>query len=439
MPTDSRGLEFSTSNDAAVAAFDHVLDGYLGLSVDTGDRLKAVFAADGDMPMAQVLKGYFFMLMGAGPLKTKASEIAAGAEAVLAGATIREQMHGRALSAWADGRWRDALDLWDAILLESPRDILAMRLAHHGYFYQGDSQNLRDVVARNLHAWDTDVPGYGFVMGMRAFGLEETHAYDTAIEAGQMAVSINPFDPWAIHAVAHVYEMIDQPAEGIAWITDNEPGWTGCNNFKGHLYWHRALMRLDRGEYEEVMAIYDDYLWDPKSTEYLDFCNYASLLQRLELHGQDVGERWQALADMAKGRTHEHILTFADAHFALALAAAQAPEAAEIVESMQRYAVESDEENADVTAAIGLPLAEALLAYKAGEFEECVERLYPIRYGLPFMGGSHAQRDLFAMLLIDAAQRSGMSDVARALAAERLCRMPENAWTHDAFERVFAS
>ena len=258
MPEDCRGLEIATDNVAAAAAFDHVTEGYLSLSMDTGERLQRVFEADANMPMAHVLKGYFFMLMGAGALKNKASDIANKMVGPLQDASTREQLHGHALMAWADGRLMEALATWDQLLLDYPRDILALRLAHHGYFYKGDSQNVRDVVARNLHGWDENVPGYGFVMGMRAFGLEETHAYETAIEAGSMALDINPNDPWAIHAVAHVFEMTDQSAEGIAWITDNEPGWTGANNFRNHLYWHRALMRLDRGEYTEAMAIFDD-------------------------------------------------------------------------------------------------------------------------------------------------------------------------------------
>jgi tetratricopeptide (TPR) repeat protein len=428
-----------TSNDAAQSAFDHVVEGYLGVAVDTGERLGEVFKADADMLMAHVLKGYFFLIMGASGLKKKAADIAANTAKIMHGASPREQLHVRALTAWSAGRLAEAIAVWDQILQDNPRDILALRLCHHGYFYKGDSQNVRDVVARNLHAWDDSVPGYGFVMGMRAFGLEETHAYGTAIEAGRMALDINPNDPWAIHAVAHVYEMTDRPAEGIAWITDHEPGWTGANNFRNHLYWHRALMRLDRGEYAEATAVYDDYIWDPESTEYLDFCNYASLLMRLELHGQDVRDRWQALAETCKNRTDEHILAFADTHFAMALGAADASESKDILDSLRTYASESSEDNADITAAVGLPLAEALVAYHQGDYAGAVDQLHPIRYDLHYMGGSHAQRDLFAMLLIDAALKAGRVSLARSLTAERLCRMPENAWSHGAYDRAFAA
>jgi len=438
MIDDSRGLSLTTSSADAAAAFDHTVDGYLSTAVDTGERLKALYGADAGMPMADVLKGYFFMLMAVPALKAKAQGIMDGLGDRLAAMSGRECGHAMAMNAWAHGHTDEALARWETILLDHPQDILALRLAHHGYFYRGDSQNLRDVVARVMHAWDTDVPGYGYVLGMRAFGLEETHAHDAAIAAGEQAVALLPENPWAIHAVAHVYEMTDRPAEGIAWLTDNEPGWTGANNFRYHVWWHRALMRLDRGEYDEVLALYDETLWDPASDEYLDLCNDVALLMRLELHGIDVGDRWQALAEKCKGRKADGILTFVDAHFALALAAVGAGETAGALEVQRALAETGGDDNAAVIQAVGLPLAEGLAAYKEGAFGRAVDLLAPVRYELPRIGGSHAQRDLFAMILLDAAIRDGRVNLARSLAAERLCRMPDNAWTHAAYDRAFA-
>jgi len=438
MTDDARGLPITASNAESVGAFDHTIDGYLALAVDTGERLKAVFAADPTMPMAHVLKGYFFLLMATPGLKAKAQGIIEDMGDSLGAVTERERHHAMAMNAWAHGKTDEALSRWETILVNHPGDILALRLAHHGYFYKGDSQNLRDVVSRTMHAWDESVPGYGFVMGMRSFGLEETHAYDVAIEAGEHAVALIPENPWAIHVVAHVYEMIDQPADGIAWLTDNEPGWTGAHNFRYHIWWHRALMRLDRGEYDEVLALYDETIWDPDSDEYLDLCNDAALLMRLELHGVDVGDRWQALADKCRGRKNDHILAFIDVHFALALAAAGAPEADELLESQRAYAVADAEDNSLIAREIGLPLSEAMVAYRSGDFVRAVDLMMPIRYHLPHMGGSHAQRDLFAMMLLDASIRAGHAGLSRSLAAERLCRMPQNQWAHATYERAFA-
>ena len=441
MVDDSRGLPLTAAGADAVSAFDHALDGYLGLAADTGVRLKATFTADPEMPMAHVLKGYFFMLMGARALIGRAKKAAAAGQCMDV-ANQRERRHLAALEAWTEGRWQAAIGHWEAILRDHPRDVLALRLAHHGYFYDGDSQNLRDCVARGLHAWTADVPGYGYVLGMRAFGLEETHAHGPAEEAGRAAVAINPEDPWAIHAVAHVYEMTDRPDAGLAWLADNQDGWAGCNNFRYHVWWHRALMTLDLGDTDAVLALYDHHMWDADSEEYLDLINDAALLLRLELHGVEVGDRWPALADKCKVRTDDHILAFIDVHFAIALAAAGAPEAGELMESLGAYAGTGNgaggEDNRAISRAIGRPLAEAVIAHRDGDFERTVELLEPIRYDLHRLGGSHAQRDLFAMLLLDAALNAGRINLARALAAERLGRRPDNPWTADAYDRAFA-
>src|SRR5262245_44154906 len=328
MHTDRRGLPITAANADAVAAFDATVDAYLGFARDTGDRLKATLKADPAMPLAHVLRGAFFLLMGKPALLAKAAEASAAANRSLDGATPRERRHAQALAAWCTGDFEGALREWEAILAAAPRDVVALKLAHYLHFYLGDAAAMRDSIARTLHAWDESVPGYAAVLGMRAFGLEESGAYDEAERAGRRAVELNPDDPWAVHAVAHVLEMQDRPRDGVAWIRGLERRWDACNNFRYHLWWHLALMHLGLNEPEAALALYDERVWDPASDEYLDLCNDAALLQRLELAGLDVGDRWAAIAGKVRGQLATRILAFIDAHYALALAAAHDPEAA---------------------------------------------------------------------------------------------------------------
>ena len=67
------------------------------------------------------------------------------------------------------GDWRNALARWEAILVDHPRDLVALRLAQYSTLYKGDGEGLRDSVGRVMHAWDDGVPGYGFVLGSYAF------------------------------------------------------------------------------------------------------------------------------------------------------------------------------------------------------------------------------------------------------------------------------
>lgn len=429
MYQDCRGLEITAASEQAVKAFDETIVSYLSINPSAGPNLKATLDADAEMPLAHVMKSYFFMLMATKPLQERAQKAAAEARALAGNANPRERLHIEAAENWSHGRKHAAIGAWEAILVENPLDVLALRLAHHGHFYEGDGQNLRDTVTRRLYAWTPDTPGYGYVKGMQAFGYEETHDYDSALRAGVEAVECVPENPWAIHAVAHVHEMRDEPDAGISWIRDNEPGWTTANNFRYHVWWHRMLMHLDRAEYDEVLRLYDEDLWDPESDEYLDLVNDAAVLLRLELHDQNVGDRWQALAEKCKGHTHDQALAFIDVHHAISLAAAGNGDEKDLLEAMRAYAESQGDDNARVTDALGLPLARALVAHRARDYDYVVETLLPIRYHLHKLGGSHAQRDLFNMVLIDSALKSNRINVAKMLISERMGRLPANLWT----------
>ena len=438
---DARGLAVTAASAEAVQALDHAVTGYLSMARDTGDRLKAALTADPGMPMGHILKGYFFMLMATRPLHQRAAEAVDQALLSISDMTPRERGHLSALTAWNLGQASQALELWEGILFAHPTDVLALRLAHHGYFYSGDGQNLRDTVSRVLHAWDADVPGYGFVLGMRAFGCEETHDYDTCHEAGREAVGLIPENPWAVHAVAHAYEMTDQPQAGIEWITHNEPNWTGANNFRNHVWWHRALLHLDLGDYGAALELYDREILNRDLVEYLDIINDVALLTRLELHGQDVGDRWRSLANLCRERAGDHQLAFMDAHVAAGLVAdGDMNEAEATVEALRAAAAAADpaHENQAVTRDVAADAALALAAWRGGDMARVVDLLMPLRYRLHAMGGSHAQRDLWAMVLLDAVIRTGDRVRAHALAAERLCRTPNDAWTQTQFDRAMA-
>ena len=428
-PKDRWGLPVTAAGAEAVRRLDDTLLSYLALARDTGERLKAAQIADPGMAMAHVLKGYFFLLMGSAPLKARVPNSLAAAEAGAKHATARERAHVAALRHWLADDAGQAVVTWEAILAEHPRDVLALRLAHHAYLYAGAAGAMRASLDRAMTSWDAGVPGYGFVLGMRAFALEETGELAAAEAAGRRAVDIDADDPWAVHAVAHVMDTADRHREGIDWIKGLEPHWSKANNFRYHLWWHRALLHLDRGEIDETLRLYDESLWDPKSDEYLDLCNDASLLLRLEILGADVGQRWRPLADKVAERTDEHILAFIDCHFLAALAGDGRLKAArEMVEGMRA--------KGGVFAGVGAVVGDALLAYRENDHRRAARLLEDVRADIARMGGSHAQRDLFELTLIDATIKSGDRGRAKALLAERTAAKPKDPWSWRAYARA---
>ena len=53
-----------------------------------------------------------------------------------------------------------------------------------------------------------------------------------------------------------------------------------------------------------------------------------------------------------------------------------------------------------------------------------VQRLAPVRKDLKLLGGSHAQRDVFTLILLDSAIRTGSRPLVEALRAEREALRP---------------
>ena len=135
-------------------------------------------------------------------------------------------------------------------------------------------------------------------------------------------------DVWGAHAVAHVLEMQGRRGEGIAWITGLSPHWDGANNLMHHLWWHCALYHLERGEFDAVLALYDQRFRDlaaPLTVAmpdlYIDVQNAASMLFRLERQGVAVGARWDEIADKAEARIGDCLSAFTLPHWMMALAA----------------------------------------------------------------------------------------------------------------------
>ena len=429
MHRDHRGLELTAAGAGAIEAFDGLVSAYLGMRTDVEARLDDVFAADPGMVLAHCLKGCFLMLGCDRKFDAAADACIAAAEASIAerGATVREKGHLAALRAWRAGDLVAAERAWAAILVAAPLDIVALRMAHYVHIYLGDALLLRDAPARAAHAWGPSVPDYGFFLSIRAFGLEEAGDYAEAEALSRQALAINGADIWSMHALAHVFEMEGRWRDGIAAVAAHEDGWTACNHFSYHIWWHRCLYHVELEEYGEALALYDARVRGERSDDYLDISNAASLLWRLEAEGVDAGGRWEELADKSARRTRDNLLAFVDVHYMVALAAGGRGEAAALLAAMEDAAGQRTTE-APVFAEVGVPLGRAIAAYHAGDFDATLEHLAPVRDRVWRIGGSHAQRDLFHQMLITAALQAGRFSEARSFLAERAGGRRQSPW-----------
>ena len=129
----------------------------------------------------------------------------------------------------------------------------------------------------------------------------------------------------------------------------------------------------------------------------------TALLWRLELRSANVGDRWQKLAACWEPFAEHSYYSFNDAHAVMAFVAAGRVDLAQrTIAAMERKAAGSDT-NAMMTRDVGLPLARAVTAFAAGRYGDAIALLQPIRTIANRFGGSHAQRDLIHLTLVEAA------------------------------------
>ncbi len=438
MAEDRRGLAFSSDSDDAVALFDQAVDHYLEYRLDAGDLLGQAIEADPGFVMPRILKASMLRLMGSNSVFP---QIQAEIEAIDATGTElnrREGLHLAALKHWIAGDVTRASHGWDAIVQEWPFDLVAMRHMHFQNFWLGEQQAMRNSVASALPAWTDDMPGYGFVLGMLAFGFEEMGDYARAEAFGRDAVERNPDDLWAIHAVAHVMEMQGRLQEGSAWLDYPGDHWADRGPVKNHVWWHAALFAVESGDFDAALAVYDTHVKPGERRISTDMMNAPSLLVRVELAGGDVGDRWEQLGQWSTGWVDDHVIAFTDAHTMIPLARTGRDEAAaSFVASLERYAGEPDNDAARRIGSLVLPLAQAIRALYAGKPGEAVTILEPLRHHLLPIGGSYAQRDVFHQLLLEAAIKAENWPLARAMASERIALRPENHLNWLKFGQMF--
>jgi tetratricopeptide (TPR) repeat protein len=332
--------------------------------------------------------------------------------------------HAIAARAWLDGDPAGAADLYGAILVDHPHDILALAVAHALDFHLGRRRMMRDRIAKVLPRWTAEVLGYASVLAMYAFALEENEQYRRAEKAARRALSLDPGHPGAIHVVAHVMEMQGRFRDGLAFLAATESAWREGRGLSVHLAWHQALFHLDANEPKCALAIYDTRVAAADSADISALADGSALLWRLQLQNIDVTERWRLLADRWAGHNLAGARPFYLVHGLMAFAATGRIAAAlRLVAALPRAAI--DESTSPLPEeTLAQPLCEALLAFARGDYAECVERLGLVRGIAPRCGGSLAQCDVIHLTYTEAALRAQQARLARALVAERTARKP---------------
>lgn len=433
MLRDAFDQPVTAENPDTVAA----LDLYSAAWLSYGNGVSLVFKAAEREPECAIVNAHAAMTHMA--LEAQAGYEAAQpflrrALAHAEGASPRERAFIAATQSVSQGDVHGAVERLLAVVSASPSDIVAAKWGQYHAFNLGDAQAMR-LFAEAVLPSHVATP---YAYGMHAFALEQCHDLEAAEIAGRRAIDLKRAEPWAHHAIAHVMETHGRLEEGVRFMRDLAPTWDDHNIFiREHNWWHLALFHLDLDDATEVLRIYDKQLWGAWPEFSQEQIGAISALLRLELRGIDVGERWPPVAERVKARGYEHLLPFHDLHYAYALArAGDEGEAERFLDSLAQRISGMHPSAQRVWRDVALPAAKGLVAHAVQRFADAVRFLAPIMSHLQDVGGSHAQRDLFAQILIDAQWRSGDINHAARELQQRVSLRPEAIGVQRLFDAV---
>jgi len=370
-------------------------------------RAEGVIAAadaDPDACLVNAYAGMLWMMVESNEGPQRAAPYLAAAERTAGEATRRERLNVQMLRAWIDDDMERCLALCDAITDEFPRDLAVIKLCQYHEFNRGHFAGLLRAALKALpHA--AEVP---YVHGMVAFGYEQMHRLDEAEAAARRALDLRRKEPWAQHALAHVMLTRGDNAAGVQFLEGMADTWTGLNSFMlTHLWWHLALFYLAQGRVVAAMDLYDRHCWGVAKAYSQDQIGAVSLLTRLELAGADVGDRWQELGHHLAARATDTLQPFLTLQYVYGLARAGRDEARALLTAVAARARSAPAFSRVVWREVAVPASEGLYAHARGDFDLAWRRLGSVMPRLIEVGGSHAQRDVFAQIFADAARRRG--------------------------------
>lgn len=408
MAQDALGNEVSATDAATLRGIDDFVGGFLGYETRATNVLAAA-DTNPDSVLANVYSGFIWMFLEARGAEDRAQVYLDRARRAGAGANAREALMLSQLERWIAGDVPAVQKLGEEIVTQFPRDLASVKLHQYFSFNRGDAAAML-AIARQAEAANADNP---HIYGMLAFGYEQTHQLDQAERAARRALEIKQKEPWAQHALAHVMLSRGRVREGVALLDDAQKTWVDLNSFMyTHNWWHKALFHISMGDNAAVFDAYDNHVWGTEPAYSQDQVGAVSLLARMEIAGLDVGERWQQLAEYLRPRATDTLQPFLTLQYLYGLARAEFAEAETLLAAIEDKAATSVAFDRVVWREVALPAARGVLAHARRSWADAARYLSIANPRLTEIGGSHAQRDLFGQILLDAHLKLGNWAVA---------------------------
>lgn len=434
MKHDFLGNAVTVTSDATLKGIDDFGTGFLAYE----NQMVAILpAADADPAncLANAYAAWVHMFAESEDAAANARPYADKALAARETATDRERLCAEIADAWVRDDMDRALSLGKAVIARYPRDLVVVKLQSYHLFNRGDPPGMLRV-AQMAFERNTDNP---YMHGMIAFAYEQCHLIEEAEQAARRAMSLKRAEPWAHHALAHVFLTTGRIAEGLTFLEEVSDTWQNLNSFMHtHNWWHLALFYISRGRMADALDVYDSHVWGVAKDYSQDQVGAVSLLARLEFAGVDVGNRWAEPADHIAARGADTVQPFLTLQYLYALVRARHPQAEDLMAAIRNRADTAPDHSRVAWAEVALPAATGILAMLNGDANRAVRDLGLAVPRMMEIGGSHAQRDLFDQIYLEAVIRSGRLIQAQQLLELRRGFDPDGVPVNHALAKIYA-
>jgi tetratricopeptide (TPR) repeat protein len=400
---DARGSSITGATAAALDTYEGALAAFQSWRSGAEAGVESALLQAPGFVMAHVLQAYM-LLCSRDPVQVQsASAVLARARSLPA--NERERMHLAVIADVLADDCEPAKTRLDLLLRLYPHDVLALQVGHAFDYLTGDIERMQVRLAGVLPAWSRTLPGYHAVLAMHAFSLEECGDYGRAEDDARAALELDPMDARAHHVMAHLFEMTQRPETGIRWLSENRERWGVGTVVATHCWWHLGLFLLASGQQDAALRLYDERIRRGQPGALGDLIDASALLWRIGLAGAETSARWDELATAWEPHIDDGYCSFTDLHAMLAFVGARDQERIRRLENAQAARRCQQTRYGATTRLFGEASCQALVAYGRGQDERAIILLA----GLPAVayrfGGSHAQRDVLHLTLLNAAAR----------------------------------
>lgn len=426
---DLYGLPLTNAAPDDVAAIDDFIHGFIAFQPKATNALKR--AKNSECALVQAYAAWLMLLSETPQGPQMAEPFIARAKSLAA--NQREAAAIDVAEAWAKGDIPRVIALCEETVEQHPRDMAMLKMGQYHLFNVGDFPGMLRIATKAM----SGAEDIAYAHGMLSFGYEESHLLDQAAAAAEAALSLDPSEAWAHHTLAHVHLTRGDMAKGAAFMESVSHHWDGLNSFMHtHNWWHLALFYISLGMPEKVLAAYDAHVWGLSKDYSQDQVGAVSLLARMEFAGINVGERWQDVAAHIGKRGADTVSAFLTLQYLYALGRTQSPEAETLLAAIEARA-ETPAHDVDVWRDVALWAAHGIAAYAAGDWEDAIRFLGKSLPRLSECGGSHAQRDFFDQIYLDALMQAGRMPQAQQVLEMRRTYDPGGVPLNRMLARVY--